>query len=713
MSLHRVLNAESVAIIGASKNKTKRGYQAIVTLLEENYEGKIFPVNPKEKNILGFQCYKRITDIEDNVDLALITTPAKTIPDILRDCGKKGVAGAVLIAGGFREAGEEGKKLEREVVEVAKQNQVRLIGPNTSGMMNLKIGLNLVGTKNVPRGDIALVTQSGNMALELITEAAIKSKKGFSYYVGVGNESDIKFHEYLNFFKNDPDTKAILMYVEGLSEGRKFLQEAYNATLVKPVVLLKSGRTAAGKKSAGSHTGSLAGMSEVALTAFKRAGITVIEDSDKLLPAAETLSSLPPVRNNKIAILADGGGHATIAADLLTEAGIEIPELHPKTQEKLKKLLPWNASVRNPVDVAGGTDSNPELFADCVKEILRDHNVGGLLLVGLFGGYAIRFAEELRFQEEDAAHQMGKFVKKYRKPIVVHSLYNFLKPHAHELLRYYNIPVYDSLEVACKCVESLCQYGEYLTSYHREVSFVLNERKKAVLEAETIISNALAQGRTALLENEAKRILSLHKAPVLTEKVAKTPEEAVSVFKKLNTKVAMKIVSKDIMHKSDAGGVKLNVDTEEEVKNAFNEIIQNAKAYKPDAEISGVLITPMAKDGLEVIIGTKIDEQFGPIIMFGIGGILVEIIKDVSFRVLPLSRGCAKRMINEIKSSKILNGFRGFKPFDKKALAKLLLTVSDIVESYPEIKEMDLNPIILYEEGKGLDIVDARIILKG
>ncbi len=713
MSLHRVLNAESVAIIGASKNKTKRGYQAIVTLLEENYEGKIFPVNPKEKNILGFQCYKRITDIEDNVDLALITTPAKTIPDILRDCGKKGVAGAVLIAGGFREAGEEGKKLEREVVEVAKQNQVRLIGPNTSGMMNLKIGLNLVGTKNVPRGDIALVTQSGNMALELITEAAIKSKKGFSYYVGVGNESDIKFHEYLNFFKNDPDTKAILMYVEGLSEGRKFLQEAYNATLVKPVVLLKSGRTAAGKKSAGSHTGSLAGMSEVALTAFKRAGITVIEDSDKLLPAAETLSSLPPVRNNKIAILADGGGHATIAADLLTEAGIEIPELHPKTQEKLKKLLPWNASVRNPVDVAGGTDSNPELFADCVKEILRDHNVGGLLLVGLFGGYAIRFAEELRFQEEDAAHQMGKFVKKYRKPIVVHSLYNFLKPHAHELLRYYNIPVYDSLEVACKCVESLCQYGEYLTSYHREVSFVLNERKKAVLEAETIISNALAQGRTALLENEAKRILSLHKAPVLTEKVAKTPEEAVSVFKKLNTKVAMKIVSKDIMHKSDAGGVKLNVDTEEEVKNAFNEIIQNAKAYKPDAEISGVLITPMAKDGLEVIIGTKIDEQFGPIIMFGIGGILVEIIKDVSFRVLPLSRGCAKRMINEIKSSKILNGFRGFNPFDKKALAKLLLTVSDIVESYPEIKEMDLNPIILYEEGKGLDIVDARIILKG
>ena len=261
-------------------------------------------------------------------------------------------------------------------------------------------------------------------------------------------------------------------------------------------------------------------------------------------------------------------------------------------------------------------------------------------------------------------------------------------------------------------MESLCQYGEYLTSYHREVSFVINERKKAIIEAETIISNALSEGRTALLENEAKKILSLHKAPVLEEQVAKNPEEAVSIFKKLNSKVAMKIVSKDILHKSDAGGVKLNLETEEDVKNAFEEIIKNTKAYKEDAEISGILITPMAKDGLEVIVGTKIDEQFGPIIMFGIGGILVEIIKDVSFRVLPLSRGCAKRMIEEIKSAKILDGFRGYKPFDKKALVKLLLTVSDIVESYPEIKEMDLNPIILYEDGEGLDIVDARIILK-
>jgi len=712
MSLHRILNAQSVAIVGASKNKTKRGYQAIVTLIEENYEGKIYPVNPKEKTILGFECYPRITDIPDEVDLALITTPAETIPSILEDCGKKGVAGAVIIAGGFREAGEKGKRLEAEVVEVAKRNNVRLIGPNTSGMMNLKIGLNLVGTKNVPKGDIALVTQSGNMALEIITEASIKSRKGFSYYVGVGNEADIKFHEYLNFFKNDKDTKAILMYIEGLRDGRTFLQEAYKATLVKPVVVLKSGRTATGQKSAGSHTGALAGMSEVARTAFKRAGIIVIEDSDKLFPVAETLSSLPPIKNNKVAILADGGGHATIASDILTEAGMEIPELHEKTQQKLKELLPWNASVKNPVDVAGGTDSNPKLFADCVKAILKDHNIGGLLLVGLFGGYGIRFAEELKFQEEDAAHQMGKFVKKYKKPIVVHSLYNFLKPHAHELLRYYNIPVYDSLEVACKCIESLSEYGQYLNSYHHEVNFVFNWRRKAHPKAEEIINNAYKEGRNVLLEAEVKEILKLHHAPVLEEIIAKTPEEAVAFAKKIGKSVAMKVVSPDILHKSDAKAVKLNLETEEEIRKAFDEIIKNSKEYKPDADIKGILVTPMADDGLEVIIGTKIDNQFGPIIMFGIGGVLVEVIKDISFRVLPLSRSSAKSMIDEIKSSAILNGFRGYKPFDKKAIVRLLMIVSEIIESYPEIKEMDLNPVVVHEENKGVSIVDARIILK-
>lgn len=710
MDLKHVLDAESVAIVGASKNETKRGFQAIRTLIDEHYGGRIYPVNPKESSILGLKCYKKVSDIEDPVDIALITTPARTIPAILEDCGKKGVHGAVIIAGGFGETGADGKALEHKIVEVAHKNHIRLIGPNTSGMINLKDSLNLVGLRDAPKGNIALLTQSGNMALTLITEAKVKSQKGFSYYVGVGNEADIKFHEYLEFFRDDPDTKAILMYVEGMSEGRKFLQEAYRTTLHKPIVLLKSGRSSTGQKSAGSHTGSLAGMSEVAKTAFERAGIIVTENPDDLFPMAETLSSLPPIKNNSIAILADGGGHATIASDILTDLGINIPSLSEKTQGKLREILPDAASVPNPVDVAGGTDSDPSLFADCARIILKDNNIGGLLIVGLFGGYGIRFAESLALMEEDAAHQMGKMVRKRNKPIVLHSLYSYERPHSLELLRYYNIPVYDSLDVACRCVSALATYGNYLKKYHSKATFVFKWGEKARAEGKDIIAGAKKDGRTALLEFEAKRLLQLHGAPILSERMARNADEAVEIFQEIGQDVVLKIVSPNILHKSDAGGVRTNLGSQKAVRAAFDEIISNAKTYYPQADIRGVLVSPMAEQGIEVIIGTKIDDQFGPVIMFGLGGVLVEILKDVSFRVLPISPTSAKKMINEIKASPILDGYRGRPPADKKALRKLLLTCSEVVEAYPEIKEMDLNPVIVYE--KGVAVVDARIILK-
>ncbi len=708
--LDKVLNAQSVAIIGASKNKTKRGYQAIKTLLADGFEGQIYPVNPKEDKILGLRCYKDITQIEGSVDLALITTPARTIPDILRKCGEKKVAGAVIIAGGFRELGDKGKQLEIEVVTTAKETGVRLIGPNTSGMINLKSNMNLVGIQDAPKGHIALLCQSGNMALTLITEATIRKHEGFTYYVGVGNESDIKFHEYLEFFRNDPDTKSILMYVEGMSEGRKFLQEAHKTCIEKPIILLKSGRSATGKKSAGSHTGSLAGMSEVAKRAFGRAGIIVIENSDELFPVAETLSSQPSIKNNSIAILADGGGHATIAADLLTDYGINLPELSDKTKEKLREILPEAASVVNPVDVAGGTDSDPSLFADCAKIILKDSNVGGLLVVGLFGGYGIRFEKSLAIGEGAAAHRLGAMVKKKNKPIFVHSLYSSYDSHALDLLRFYNIPVHDSLDISCKCVASLCKYGKYLNSYHAKTNFVFNWRAKAKKEGQQIIENARKEGRHVLLEHEAKQLIKLHGAPTAVGQVAKTEDEAWKIARKIKEKAVLKIVSPDILHKSDARGVKLNLSSETEIRKGFQQIIKNAKAYNPKADIRGVLVAPMAQKGLEIIIGTKIDEQFGPVIMYGLGGIMVEIMKDVTFWVLPVNSTSCKKMLEDTRSSILLDGVRGQNGYDKKTLRKLISMCSELIESYPEIEEMDLNPVLLYE--KGLDVVDARIILK-
>ncbi len=710
MALERVLNAGSVAVVGASKVDTKRGFQAIRTLLNQKFEGEIYPVNPKENIVQGLKCYQKVSEIEGPVDLALITTPAGTIKSVLEDCGKKGIAGVVIIAGGFRELGEEGRKLEEEIIQVAHQHNVRIIGPNTSGMMNLKSNLNLVGLQDVPKGDIALISQSGNMALTLITEATLKSRKGFSYYVGVGNELDIRFHEYLEFFKDDPDTKAILMYVEGMRDGRRFLQEAYKTSLHKPIVILKSGRSLTGQQSAGSHTGALAGMSEVAKTAFTRAGIIVVEQSDVLFPVAETLSNLPPMNNDRVAILADGGGHATIAADTLTDMGITIPELSDKTQENLKKILPFTASVRNPVDVAGGTDSDPGVFAECVDTILKDPRVGGLLMVGLFGGYGIRFAESLSWKEEDAAHQLGKLVQKRNKPIIVHSLYSSIKPHALDLLRYYQIPVYDSLEIACRCMSALAERGKYLKEYHAQANFFFNWRAKEKPEGRQIIDNARKQGRRFLIEPEAKELFRLHGAPVTQEGLATTSDEAVRIAGDLGGKVVLKIVSPDILHKSDAGGVYLNLSTKADIRKAYSEIIQNAKLYNPDADIRGVLVSPMANTGLEVIIGTKIDDQFGPVIMFGLGGIMVEILKDVSFRVLPISPRSARNMMDEIHSAPLLNGIRGQSPCDKKALRKILSLCSELVEAYPDIMEMDLNPVIVHENGAL--IVDARIILK-
>jgi acetate---CoA ligase (ADP-forming) len=708
--LDKVLNAKSVAIIGASKSKTKRGYQAIKTLKADGYEGEIYPVNPKEDMILGLKCYQDITQIQGDVDLALITTPARTIPSILKKCGEKKVSGAVIIAGGFRELGKEGKELEAEVIKAAHETGVRLIGPNTSGMINLKSNMNLVGIQNAPKGHIALLCQSGNMALTLITEATIRKHEGFTYYVGVGNESDIKFHEYLEFFRNDPETKSILMYVEGMSEGRKFLQEAHNTCLKKPIVLLKSGRSATGKKSAGSHTGSLAGMSEVAKSAYERAGIVVIDNSDELFPVAQTLSSQPTIKNNSIAILADGGGHATIAADLLTDHGVNMPELSDKTKDKLRAILPDAASVVNPVDVAGGTDSDPNVFADCAKIIIQDPNVGGLLVVGLFGGYGIRFEESLAVGEEAAAHRFGAMIKKRKKPIIVHSLYSSYESHALDLLRHYDIPVHDSLDISCKCVASLCKYGNYLKSYHGKTNFVFDWRAKAKTEGQKIIDNAKKEGRNVLLEHEAKQLIKLHGAPTSAGEVARSEDEAWEIAQKIESSVVLKIVSPDILHKSDAHGVKLNLSREKEVKNAFKQIIKSAKVYNADADIRGVLVAPMAKKGLEIIIGTKIDEQFGPVIMYGLGGIMVEIMKDVTFWVLPVSPTSCKKMLSETNSSVLLDGVRGQKGYDKKTLRKLLSMCSELIESYPEIEEMDLNPVLVYEDG--LDVVDARIILK-
>ncbi|MDP7110635.1 MAG: CoA-binding protein, partial [Myxococcota bacterium] len=448
MSLRRVLDPRSVAVIGASRVETKRGYQSIRTLTEDAYAGAIYPVNPREESVLGLRCYPDLAAIDGPVDLALITTPARTIPAILEQCADKGVAGAVIIAGGFGEMGPEGKALEKQLSEVATRRGIRVIGPNTSGMINVNAQLNLVGMPDVPRGEVALLSQSGNMALALVTEAARTGLQGFSCYVGVGNEAGIRFHEYLEYFRDDPRTRAVAMYVEGMHDGRSFLEVAQATTPHKPVVMLKSGRSERGRSSAGSHSGALAGSAEVARSALRRTGVVLVDEADKLFPCAEALASLPPLTNNRIAILADGGGHATIAADALTDMGVEIPALGDDTQARLRSILPPAAAVANPIDVAGATDADPTVFADVARILLEDEQVGGLLMVGLFGGYGIRFAAALAEDEQRAARELGALLASSGKPIVVHSMYDLDRPPSLAALRAGGIPVHGSVEVA-------------------------------------------------------------------------------------------------------------------------------------------------------------------------------------------------------------------------------------------------------------------------
>ncbi|MCP5448063.1 MAG: acetate--CoA ligase family protein [Chromatiaceae bacterium] len=702
------LNPNSVAIIGASKDPTKRGFRAIQTLLQEKFAGAIFPINPKESEILGLPCHPDLASVPQEIDLALICTPARTLPAMVKACGEKGVKGAVVLAGGFSEAGAEGTRLEQEMVAAARQFGVRLVGPNTSGMFNTHKACNLVGFSNLEVGGIGILSQSGNMALSLVTEGQINGHMGFSTYIGVGNEADLQFSEYLDYFGDDEQTKVVIAYVEGLKNGHAFLESARRVCRIKPVVLYKSGRTEVGQSAAKSHTGALAGSYGVARGALQQAGVTVVSQSDQILSVAEALALLPPPPSKRIAILADGGGHATIAADALTEQGMTLPRLSQQTRERLAAILPPAAALANPVDVAGGTDANPEVFADCAEAILADPSVDALLIVGLFGGYAIRFSETLGPIESHTASRLGGMIERFGKPIMLQSLYAPMRTESLVTLRAAGVPVHESVERAVRCLVSLAEYGAARARIAAEQPAAA---PAANTTASTVVSAARSEGRNSLLEHEAQALLKSYAITLPPSVLVSSPAELGQARDQLGeVPLAMKVVSRDILHKSDAGAVKLNIVGESEMSQAYAAIVKSSLAYRADADIKGVLVTPMArKGGVEMIIGVTRDPQFGPVMMFGLGGIFVEVLKDVVFRSLPLTAIDAAEMLDEIKANAILGGVRGAPPVDRKALVDLMLRISQVCLAHPEIAELDLNPILGYADGYTL--VDARMIL--
>ncbi|MGD8322146.1 MAG: CoA-binding protein, partial [Gemmatimonadota bacterium] len=569
--LDPVLQPRSVAVVGASADPKKRGFQVLQALRESGFAGAVYPVNPRGGEILGQTVWTSVEALPEAPDLALICTPAATVPDAVEACGRRGTRGAVVLAVGFRESGEEGAALEERLLAAARRYGTRVVGPNTSGILNLPLGLNLIGARGVRPGSLSLLVQSGNMALALMNEVTARSHEGIAVCVGVGNELDLRFHEYLDFLGRHAATRAIVCYVEGFRDARAFLQVAARVSRVKPVLVLKGGRSAPGRAAARSHTGAVAGEYERLRAGLRQADVVEVRRTDDLLHLAETLATQPAAAvGTGIAILSDGGGQGTLAADALADMDVPLARLSDATRETLRTVLGRAAAVTNPVDLAGAADADPVVFARAVEALATDPAVGGVLLVGLFGGYGIRFATELTEAEDAAAAAMAASMALRGKPLVVHSMYASHRSAPLVTLGEAHVPVVESLDVACRCIGEVWIRGHVLATPgwkpggDPEAVAPGAGTRLRTLEADTGLARARREGRDTLTEPEARALLRDVGVPFPPAALCTTPDEAAAAVEGMRTAVAMKVVSPKIPHKTEAGGVALGIDSRDE-----------------------------------------------------------------------------------------------------------------------------------------------------
>jgi acyl-CoA synthetase (NDP forming) len=703
--LEPVIHPESIAVIGASRDPAKRGYRAIVSLLADKYQGVIYPVNPKESEILGLKCYPSVAAIPKPVDLALVCTAAKTVPDVIDLCGQSGVKGAVLLAGGFSEASEEGRLLEEKTIDIANRHNLRVIGPNTNGMFSARKGCNALGTLNVPRGNIAILSNSANIMSSLLNEMMDQGHSGISVMLSVGNQADILFDEYLEFLGADNETHAIIFYVEGFKDARAFLRSVRAVSAVKPIVMYVAGRNSAGVRAAKSHSGSLAGDYAISRDVLRQAGAIVVPRSDQLFAVSEALSLMPPMKGRRVAILSEGGGPITVASEACADHGLDLVQLSADTQEKIKAIVPNATAISNPVDAGGGTDPRPEYYESISEAILQDPQVDGLLLVGLFGGYGVRWGEAAGAVEEQVCLRLAQMAKSYGKPIMLQSHFAHMKTASLDVIRNAGVPYQRHIETAVQCLAAATDYYAAKSRLREGVS----EAPAKSIEADRVIKKAQDASRD-LLEPEALAVLGAYGVSIEPHAVIPNAQGATGVQSDFtNVPLAVKIVSRDVPHKSDVGGVKLNIVGASAIAAAVDTIKSSVLEHVPQADIDGYILTPMAKRGTELLIGVLQDPNYGRVLAFGLGGIFVEVMRDVAFRAMPITASDAREMIGEIRHAQVLDGVRGNAPVDKESIVRLLMQISQIACAHPEIKEIDLNPIMAHADG--CSIVDARIIL--
>jgi len=700
--LNSIFYPKSIAIIGASRQQGSVGQSLLANIIDSRFQGIAYPVNPRAKGILGIKCYARVMDIPDEVDLAVIIVPSRFVSGILEECAKKHIKGAIVISAGFKEIGGEGIELEKKVQQIIQKYDISLVGPNCLGVINTDPELSMnatFGTQMSKEGNIAFISQSGALCVAVL-DYAKESNIGFSKFISMGNKAGLTENELLLYLKNDPKTDVILMYLEDLVNGREFMKIARDITSSpsnpKPIIALKAGRTMLGAKAASSHTGSLAGSDRVYDAIFNQCGVLRGETLEELFDYVKAFSSQPLPKGENVAIITNSGGPGILATDSCIRHGLNIAPFHKNTVRTLKTILPPTASFNNPVDLIA--EAQHEQYEATLREILKDKNVHSSIIILTATSFT---------NAEKIADSIVIAAKKFQKPVLCCFLGVYDVSRGIDILEENGIPAYRFPESAAKALSEMTKFNWWLNRPKTGIKkFRVNRAK-----AKKIIDSVKKEGRLFLLEHESYEVLKAYNFPVIKSFLAGNKMEAVEAAQKIGLPVALKIASPDILHKFDFGGVKLNLKNKNEVLKAYHEILENILAKKPEAKIRGVIVEEMASKGKEIILGMNRDPQFGPILMFGLGGIYVEVLEDVTFRLAPIRELTANVMITSTKTYKILEGFRGEPAYDTEAVAECLKRLSQLVIDFEDIKELDINPLIVYEKGKGCAIVDARIIL--
>jgi acetyltransferase len=701
-NIESIMSPRSIAVVGATNRPGSVGLAVFRNILNAGFEGVLYPVNLKAKSVQSVKAYPALMDIPDEVDLAVIIVPAETVCSVMGEAGKKGVKGAIVISAGFREIGGRGVELENCVKEAVRKYDIRLVGPNCLGVINNNENVRMnasFATKMPKAGNIAFISQSGALCTAVLDYAEGRNI-GFSKFVSFGNKTDVNETDLLRYLKDDPDTDVILMYLEDITNGREFLETAREITWEahKPMLAIKSGRSAEGARAAASHTGSLAGSDSAYDALFYQSGILRVEGVDELFNRAIAFAKQPIPKGNRIAIVTNAGGPGIMATDAAVRHNLKIATFSENTKQKLKKVLPPTANIRNPVDVIG--DATHKRYEAAIRYVLKDDGVDGAIVI---------LSPQAMTDILETAEIVPHVAKDIDKPVLCSFMGIVDVSEGVRYLEKHNIPNYAFPEAAVRSMASMAFYGKLLSLDRREVRRVTADRDTA----SAIIKKKLTgRDRYYMSEKEANEILQCYGFPVLKSVLLKDLSEVDEAAEGFAFPVAMKICSPDIVHKFDVGGVRLKIKTKDEARTAFEEIIENVKKLKPSVKIDGVIIERMAKRGVEVILGAVREPKFGPICMFGLGGTFVEAMKDVTFRLAPMWEISAEIMIQTIKAYSILKGVRGSPPCDIDAIKDCILRLSQMVTEHPEIAELDINPLIVYPQGEGCVVADSRILLK-